>query len=120
MESSFELARLGAGLPERIATRIQLLLASAPDPDKALLYLERLRQESPSAFSRIVSSPAALRCAMGLFSYSRFLSDAAMRAPERILEVAGSGSFYRALTAEEFAERLSEFLGDGRGAPSAV
>ena len=120
MESSFELARLGAGLPERIATRIQLLLASAPDPDKALLYLDRLRQESPSAFSRIVSSPAALRCAMGVFSYSGFLSSAAMRAPQRILEVAGSGSFYRALTAEEFAERLSEFLGDSRSAPSAV
>ena len=44
-----------------------------------------------------------------------------MRAPERILEVADSGSFYRVLTAEEFAERLSEFLGDGAaGAPSAV
>jgi glutamate-ammonia-ligase adenylyltransferase len=120
MENSFDLARLGAGLPERIATRIQLLLAGAPDPDKALLYLDRLRQESPSAFSRILSSPAALRCAMGLFSYSRFLSDAAMRAPERILQVAGSGSFYRALTAEEFAERLAEFLGDGTGAPSSV
>ncbi|MGA3095837.1 MAG: glutamine-synthetase adenylyltransferase [Bryobacteraceae bacterium] len=120
METTFELARLGAALPERIATRIQLLLASAPDPDKALLYLGRLRRESPSAFGRIAASPAALRCAIGLFSYSRFLSDAAMRAPERILEVAGSGSFYRALTAEEFAERLSEFLGDGRGAPSAV
>jgi glutamate-ammonia-ligase adenylyltransferase len=120
MENSFDLARLGAGLPERIAARIELLLAGAPDPDKALLYLDRLRQESSSAFSRIVSSPAALRCAMGVFSYSRFLSDAAMRAPERILQVAGSGSFYRALTAEEFAERLCEFLGDGSGTPSAV
>jgi hypothetical protein len=53
--------RLGAALPERVATRIQLLLAAAPDPDAAMRFLERLRLESPSAFDRICNSPAALR-----------------------------------------------------------
>jgi glutamate-ammonia-ligase adenylyltransferase len=121
MGISLDLVRLGAGLPERIATRIQLLLAAAPDPETASHYLERLRQESAGAFDRIASSPAALRAAVNLFSYSRFLSDAVLLSPERILEVANSGSFYRVLTVEEYVERLFEFLGkDHPGVPSAV
>jgi hypothetical protein len=67
MQTSANAFRLGMGLPERIATRIQLLLASVPDPDSARQFLERLRQDSPSAFNRITSSLAALRCAVNLF-----------------------------------------------------
>ncbi|HUK18486.1 MAG TPA: hypothetical protein VLW65_18815 [Bryobacteraceae bacterium] len=108
-------------VPERIAARIQLLLHSVPDPQTASRYLERLRQEAPSAFDRIASSPAALRCAVNLFSYSHFLSDAVLRNPERLLQVANSGSFYRVLTVEEYEERLYDFLGkDHEGVPSAV
>ena len=108
-------------VPERIAARIQLLLAAAPDPDTAVHFLERLRQESPPAFDRISSSPAALRAAVNLFSYSNFLSEAVLKSPERILEVADSGSFHRVLTVEEYAERLFEFPGaEPKGVPSAV
>jgi glutamate-ammonia-ligase adenylyltransferase len=121
MPSSLAGIRQGGGLPERVATRIHLLLESTPDPEASARYLEHMRQESPQAFDRIASSPAALRCAVNLFSYSRFLSDAVMRNPERILQVANSGSFYRVLTVEEFDQRLLEFLGREPGsAPSAV
>jgi [glutamine synthetase] adenylyltransferase / [glutamine synthetase]-adenylyl-L-tyrosine phosphorylase len=121
MHSPIEPMRLNSGLPERILTRIELLLAGAPAPDSVALYLERLRQESPSVFNRVASSPAALRCAVNLFAYSKFLSEAVMRNPERILQVANSGSFYRALTMDEYLERLAEFLGRERsGAPTAV
>jgi hypothetical protein len=120
MESSL-VVRLAAGLPERIARRIQLLLASAPDPQAVERYLDRLHQESPSAFERITSSPAALRCAVNVFSYSRFLSDAVLKKPERILEVSGSGSFYRVLSVEGYEERLFDFLGkERRDMPSAL
>ena len=113
--------RLGNGLPERIATRIRLLLASVPDPDGSLRYLERLRNTVPSAFDRISSSPAALRCAVTVFSYSHFLSDAVLQNPEWILQVSNSGSLYRVLSEEEYAERLFEFLGsDRQGVPSAI
>src|ERR1035438_1522355 len=71
-----DIARLGGGIPERIRARIQSLLASVPDPDEALHFLERLRQDCPAAFNRIASSPAALRCLITTFSYSRFLSEA--------------------------------------------
>src|SRR5215467_9161689 len=98
MSSTLDALRLGSGLPERIAARIQLLLSAAPDPQKTLRYLERLRQESSSAFDRIASSPAALRSAINLFSFSSFLSDAVLRNPERILQISTSGSLYRVLS----------------------
>jgi glutamate-ammonia-ligase adenylyltransferase len=124
MPSSLEGAiaiRLGAALPERIATRIQLLLAAAPDQDAAMRFLERLRLESPSAFDRICNSSAALQWAVSLFCYSTFLSEAVLRNPERLLEVASSGSFYRVHTVDEYEERLFEFLGvEYLGVPSAV
>jgi glutamate-ammonia-ligase adenylyltransferase len=121
METSLDVLRLGAGLPERVAARIQMLLAAAPNPPAAVRLLERLRQDSPSAFDRIASSPAALRCAVNLFSYSQFLSETVLQNPERILRVANSGSFYRVLPAEEYAQRLRELLGKDRaGAPAAV
>jgi glutamate-ammonia-ligase adenylyltransferase len=121
MESSLDVLRLGAGLPERVAARIQMLLTAAPNPQSAARLLERLRQNSPSAFDRIASSPAALRCAVNLFSYSHFLSETVLQNPERILRVANSGSFYRVLSAEEYAQRLVEFLGkDTAGVPAAV
>jgi glutamate-ammonia-ligase adenylyltransferase len=108
-------------VPERVATRISLLLASVPDPQAASRCLERLRQASPSAFDRITSSPAALRAAATIFAYSAFLSDAVMKNPEQILQLAGSGNFYRVLSVEEYEERLYEFLGAGHGGvPSAV
>ena len=100
MESSLGVIRLAAGLPERIA---------------------RLLQESPSAFDRITSSTAVLRCAVNVFAYSRFLSDSVLKNPERILAVSNSGSFYRVLSAEEYEERLFDFLGkERRDMPSAV
>ena len=110
MSSSLDVIRLAAGLPERIATRIQLLLASVPDPPTATRFLDRLRHETPTAFDRIASSPAALRYAVTLFSYSSFLSESVLRNPEHILQVANSGSFYRVLTVEDYAERLYDFL----------
>src|SRR5262245_19660079 len=99
---------------ERIAARIRQLLASVPDPETAERSLLRMQNESPSAFGRIAASPAALRAAVHLFAYSRFLSDSVLRNPERILQVANSGAFYRAMETEEFEERLLDSLGSER------
>ena len=111
MSYSLDAILLGAALPERIATRIQILVGAAPAPEMAARFLERLRQESSSAFDRIVSSPAALRCAVNLFSYSSFLSEAVLRNPERLLQVANSSSFYRVRTAEEYEREPGRFPG---------
>src|SRR5262249_35181842 len=106
-----DVERIGNGIPERILTRIEILLAAAPDPDEALHYLERLHEEAPAAFDRITSSPNALRLLITTFSYSRFLSEAILRRPEYILQLSASGSLHRLLTAEELEDQLLEFLG---------
>src|SRR5436853_1143153 len=92
--------------------RIEQLIASVPDPVSVRHYLHVLRQQAPAGFERIVNSPAALRCAVNLFAYSRFLSESVLRDPERLLFVASSGTFYRALSVEDYRERLRRFLGD--------
>ena len=93
-------------------------LTMAPDPESVRHFLGRLRQDSPSAYQRILANPAALRCAVSLFSYSRFLSESVLQDPERLLRVAASRSFNSVLTLENYRERLYSFL--GTGIPSAV
>jgi len=104
-----DIARLGGGIPERITARIQSLLASVADPDEALHFLERFRQDHPAAFNRIASSPAALRCLITTFSYTRFLSEAVLQRPEWLLQAADPGSLHRMLSPGDFAERLLQF-----------
>jgi len=104
-----DIARLGDGIPERIVARIQALLATVPDPDEALHFLERLRQEVPAAFNRLTSSTAALRCLITTFSYSRFLSEAVLQHPEWMLQAADQRDLHRMFSAEEFTERLLQF-----------
>ena len=114
-----DIARLGNGIPEAILTRIQVLLAWVPDPDEALHFLERLRQESP-AFERITSSPTALRYLVSIFSFSAFLSEAILRHPEWLLQLTTSGDLHRVLSCEEYLDRLTDFLGaDQTVVPSA-
>ena len=51
------------------------LTTVAPNPERARDFLGRLQQLFPSTYGRIMANPAALRCAVTLFSYSRFLSE---------------------------------------------
>src|SRR5690349_13898385 len=108
MQSTVDAIRLAAGLPERVGTRIQLLLASVPDPIASARGLDRLRHDSPSGFDRVCSSPAALRYALALFSYSNFLTEDTLNHPERLLELDKSGNFYRVKTIEEFRRDLGD------------
>src|SRR3954451_7787916 len=95
--------------PDRMlaAERIELLLASSPDRPKAARFLSRLRGEYPPDFDRIANSPPANRAALAIFSYSCFLAEAVLRDPERIVRVANSRRFYRALSTEEYQELLA-------------
>jgi [glutamine synthetase] adenylyltransferase / [glutamine synthetase]-adenylyl-L-tyrosine phosphorylase len=101
--------------PDRIAPE---LTATELNPESTRNFLGRLNQDFPSAYQRILATPAALRCAVSLFSYSRFLSEFVLRDPERLLHVAASRSFNSVLTLENYRERLYSFL--GAGVPSAV
>lgn len=98
-----DLKNLGAALPERI----HLLLASVPDPDEALHFLERFHREAPEFFERIVASGPALRYLITTFSYSRFLSEAVLRHPDWLIELTAAGDLDRARSAEELRTLLA-------------
>ena len=114
------LARAGEGLPERLVGRIRLLLAASPDPDQTLQRLCGFRDAAPAAYDRIVSSPGTLQHLIATFAYSRFLTEGVTRFPEAILQLANSGDLYRVLSAEEYEERLVEFLNHAEGVPPAL
>ncbi len=104
-------------LPERALARVQLLLASVPDPEQTCRFLDRLESECPSAFERIAGSAAALRYCITTFSYSNFLSEAILRNPEWLLQTCSSGDIHRVLAPDQMAAKLREFLGDDASAP---
>src|SRR6202021_3999024 len=89
------------------AGSVSALLPSLPDPEGSLQLLNRLISEKPEAARQIAEDPAALRYALTIFSWSRFLSDSVIRYPEWLLEIAGARELHRFLLAEGDQERLA-------------
>ena len=101
-----------------LAERVQAQLASLPDPASAIRFLGRLRLESPGGFERIYSSPAALRCALQIFSYSNFLSEACLKNPEALWEASRPGALERIYSRDDYRQQLEQSL--GLGVPTAL
>ncbi len=76
-----ELIYLGK-LPASAIRMISALLPSLPNPDDSVHFLNRLISESPDGARWVTSDSDALRYALTIFSYSRFLADAVIRYPE--------------------------------------
>src|SRR3954451_1228674 len=98
-----------------VEERIELLLASSPDRERAARFLRRLRTERPAGFDRVAHAPAALRAAIAIFSHSNFLSESILRDPQRIVETAASDRLYRTLSMDEH----EQMLGASAEAPAA-
>jgi glutamate-ammonia-ligase adenylyltransferase len=97
-------------LPGPAAQIATALLPSLPNPDDALQYLKRLTDETPDAARRIAAERNALRYALTIFAYSRFLAKAILQNPDWIIEIAASGDLHRGYLADEYAELLQTFL----------
>ncbi len=108
----------GRGATQQVAERIQTLLYSVPDPHSAGRFLQRLQQESPSGFDRIVSSTLALRSAIYVFSYSNFLSEACIKDPEALWDASRPGNLERAFTVDDYRALLEQTL--PRGVPASL
>ena len=94
-----------------IATRaISAQLSALPNPDDAVHFLNRLISENPAAAHEIAGDPAALRFALTTFSYSRFLSEAVIRRPRMILDLATTGDIHHGYLAEDYENLLVRAL----------
>jgi glutamate-ammonia-ligase adenylyltransferase len=104
-----ELIYLGK-LSTAAVRRVSALLPSLPNPDDAVHFLNRLTLEAPEASRRITEDAAALRCALTVFSYSRFLADSVIRFPEWLIEIAAARDLHRGFLAEQYEELLADSL----------
>jgi glutamate-ammonia-ligase adenylyltransferase len=111
--SSGTTGRDAQGQERETAERIQTLLASVPDPKSTERFLDRLQQQAPLGYERIVGSSAALRCAMQIFSSSNFLSEAVLKDPEALWEGSRPGSLERVFTVDDYTALLHSALPDG-------
>src|ERR1700737_3186947 len=102
-----EMAVLESGLPPAIQNTLEVLLASAADPDAAVHYLVSLKQQKPDAFDTLARSQSGLQNLIAVFSHSRFLADEILQNPQWIEQLS---DMERALSAEEYKKRLAAFL----------
>ncbi|MFN7924598.1 MAG: glutamine-synthetase adenylyltransferase [Bryobacteraceae bacterium] len=104
------LSMLAAAVPEPVFDRLVVLLKACPDPDGAVHYLNRLREEQPAAFQRIMRSPAVLQAAIIVFCYSQFLAEEVLKSPEWIEPIPQAGELQRQRTTDDYRSRLEARL----------
>jgi len=105
-----EFAFLATVVDPPVLDQLERILNSAPDPDGALAYLVRLREQQPAAFADLASSQFALRYLIAVFSYSRFLSEEILQNPQWVRDLVEMGDLHRVRLRDEFIERLETFL----------
>src|SRR5271170_3139656 len=104
-----EIAELSRTLPNELADRIDLLLASSPAPEQALRYLSR--------FPLHLITPENARPLVAILTYSHFLSEEVIEHPAWIAE---PRDLHRAVESDEFRERLDASLLPGLPHPLAL
>ncbi|MCW5980114.1 MAG: glutamine-synthetase adenylyltransferase [Bryobacteraceae bacterium] len=104
------LTLLGQNLPDGALNRLRFLLASSADPDTALHYLARLREERPAAFQRLSVHPAEMQYLVAVFSASRFLAEDVLKYPQWIERLRDRGDLFRILSSAEYLALLDSHL----------
>ncbi len=104
-------------LPPDVVRVVQALLRSLPNRDDSVHYLKRLITEVPDAAQAIAGNLIALRYALTIFSWSRFLSESVLRHPEWLLEIAKVHDLHRGFLAEDYEDALQHSLDDATPKP---
>jgi glutamate-ammonia-ligase adenylyltransferase len=120
VESAREsLQRVAAHVPVSLASILPGLLADAPDPDTALLLLERLVSEGGGDSMRLLAQHNILaHYALMVFGYSRYLGETLLQNPDLLAGFVPRGALDRSYSREEFEEALARFR--GRSEPDEV
>ena len=108
-----EVSALTEAIPAAYHSKLKFLLSSSADPDTAVHYLGRMRQEQGEVFLELIEDDPALHYLITVFSYSRFLAEEVLQHPQWIEELVNAEDLYRVRSAEEYRERLTSWLGRG-------
>ncbi|HKD05291.1 MAG TPA: hypothetical protein VKB79_05245 [Bryobacteraceae bacterium] len=106
-------------LPPAALRAIEALLPSLPSQRQTIESLSRLLSAEPDAAREILADKTALRLVVTVFSYSRFLSDAVVRRPKWLLDIARRGDLHRGFLPEQYESQLIQEL-PLRGMPNAA
>ena len=106
-------------LPAPALRAVEALLPSLPDRERAIHFLNRLTSEAPEAARQFAADRAVLRSVLTIFSYSRFLSDAVIRYPHWLVDIAAGHDLHRGFLREQYEQQLVDSL-PSDGLPLAV
>jgi glutamate-ammonia-ligase adenylyltransferase len=107
-----EISSLARDLPESAWSRLDMLLATSPAPERGLQSFMRLREQQPAAFERLVLEPSGLRYLAAIFTHSHFLTEVVLEHPAWMEELVASG-ISGVIPREELPQRLEGYLPQG-------
>jgi len=113
-----QLRLLPPTLPPAALRAVEALLPSLPDRERTIHFLTRLASEAPDAARQFADDRAVLRLALTVFSYSRFLSDAVIRHPDWLIEIAAGRDLHRGFLREQYEQQLIEALSRNDALPA--
>lgn len=103
--------RVSAGVLEALPG----LLRETPDPDSALLMLERLVAESSERVIGVLNRhPQVVHYAIMVFGHSRFLGETLVQNPDLLESLLNRSRLDRSYSSEEFQGALKAFRSQGR------
>src|SRR5437868_4985938 len=104
------LAHVSSKLSPLVSTSLPALLEETPDPDRALIMLERLLSESTQELHRLLDRhPFLAHYAIAVFGHSRFLGETLIRNLDLFQSFLREKNLDRSFSREEFAEALARF-----------
>jgi glutamate-ammonia-ligase adenylyltransferase len=104
------LSRIARRVSPQLAKTLPILLAEAPDPDCALMFFDRLVNESsPESLALIENHHHLPHYAMLVFAYSQFLGETLLHNPEVLASILHEKSLDRSFSREDFQQRLEQF-----------
>ena len=104
------LYRVTNKISPELASRLPAILADVPDPDSALMLLERLIDESPREVVKLLEDHHKLaHYALLIFGYSRYLAETLLQSPDLLRSFQNDKRLDRSLSAEDFRHTLEEW-----------
>jgi [glutamine synthetase] adenylyltransferase / [glutamine synthetase]-adenylyl-L-tyrosine phosphorylase len=101
------LRRLAARLSPSLAKSLPGLLEDSPDPDSAVIFLERFLDGSPEVVQQFEHRNFLLHYAVVVFGHSRYLAETLIQNPDLLHAFLRERNLDRSLSREEFEEALA-------------
>lgn len=94
---------------QKLDAKVESLVRNLPDETGARVFLERLANERPSTFQKLLRDPALLSDALALAAWSPLLATTLEQNPEYISWLARERADVRVRTREQLQEALARF-----------